>query len=137
MATKPTPIPVLDIAPTGSTPNILLDPAHGLYRIHGRSFPENPSKFFAIVLDYLCKWADIIDAPMEIDIRMDYHNSVSGRYLLEILHVIDTKRSAAGLSTGVVWHWAEEDDLKQGELYADLLTIPFAFVDESDDEELP
>jgi hypothetical protein len=101
----------------------------GKLSIMGRSIHEDPSKFY----DPLVEWVEgYINAPQEvttIDIKLEYFNSGSAKYILNILQLLSAIQ-AVGKTLMINWHYEEGDDdiLERGEYYASILDTNFNFI---------
>lgn len=117
------------LEPTSITPEIDFNFNSGILRLKGRSIPENPSDFYIQVLDLIKKYYKSPAALSEIRFEMEYINSGSSRYILEILRNIK-KYQEEGNETIVKWFYEEEDEaiLGLGEYYRDLIEMPIEFI---------
>jgi hypothetical protein len=120
----------LRIAPTDETPTVNFIPADGRLEISGNSYPENSTKFYTPVLDWLRRFAaETSGKKITMDFNFDYFNTSSAKYILEILRIIqDCKNN--GNECLVRWHYLEEDtDMQEaGEDYRDSIDLEFEFV---------
>ena len=119
----------IHVEPTSITPEIDFNFSTGVLKLRGRSIPENPKDFFTKILDWL---QDYYSSPREVTelwFEMEYINSGSSRYILEILRRIK-KYQDEGKNTIVKWHYEEEDEsiLSLGEYYRDLIDMPIEFI---------
>ena len=117
------------LEPTAITPEIDFNFNSGILKLKGRSIPENPSDFYVQVLDWMKKYYKSPAALSEIWFEMEYINSGSSRYILEILRNIK-KYQEEGKKTIVKWYYEEEDEaiLGLGEYYRDLIEMPIEFI---------
>ena len=119
----------LTIESTKKTPMVLLDPA-GKIRISGRSIPEDASKFF----DGILNWVDqYINNPSEntiVDVELEYFNSGSAKFVMQILREL-SELMHAGKELKINWYYEEGDDdiLERGEYYASILDIDINFIE--------
>lgn len=113
---------------TNRTPFVSLDPS-GKFRITGRSIHENPSKFF----DPLIQWVETyLKNPREtlvFDIELEYFNSGSSRYILDILKLLMEKQEDNKLI--INWYYEDGDDdlLERGQYYESILNTKFNFIE--------
>ena len=113
---------------TNRTPYVSLDPS-GKFRIRGRSIHENPSKFF----DPLISWVEeYLKDPKEttvFDIELEYFNSGSSRYILDILRLLMDKKEDKNLI--INWYYEDGDDdlLERGQYYESILNTKFNFIE--------
>jgi len=121
----------LNIAPTKSSPEITLDADAGLLRIRGESFPENASKFYAPVIEWIAEYfVEAAGRKTVFEIEIVYFNSSTSKVLMNLLDLADY---AAGEGKDVSVHWIcdEENEtaIECGEEFKEDLThVPFAIV---------
>lgn len=109
-----------------NTPEVNFNPDSGVFKIDGRSIPENPGEFYDPLLDWLIEYFEKPAAKTVISINLDYVNSGSSKYLLGLFRVIK-KKHLEGVSVEVNWYYEEDDEAIEGlgEHYQSLLPIPF------------
>ncbi len=117
------------VKPTPITPEIDFNFSTGVLKLKGRSIPENPKDFFTNILNWLQEYYSSPCEVSELWFEMEYINSGSSRYILEILRRI-WKYQEEGKKTIVKWHYEEEDEsiLGLGEYYRDLIEMPIEFI---------
>lgn len=113
---------------TSRTPFVSLD-LSGKFIIRGRSIHENPSKFFDPLVDWIYAFIQNNPTPVIFDIELEYFNSGSARFILEILGIL--KESEVGKNLIINWYYedGDEDLLERGQYYESLLDIPFNFIE--------
>ena len=118
----------IKIKPTRNTPAVLLDPARGVFKMYGRSSPENSLGFYEPIRSSLSK--DMKTDSLDIRIKMEYFNTSSSKCLYDILKEIKSL-SDQGKEVNVRWYYEENDEdmMEAGEDYSDLLGLPFVFVE--------
>ena len=114
---------------TKKTPEVLLDP-EGKIRIGGRSIPEDASKFFDPLLNWVLEY---INSPRDntvVDIELEYFNSGSAKYVMQILREL-SEVMTDGKDLKVNWYYEEGDDdiLERGEYYSSILEIDINFIE--------
>jgi hypothetical protein len=105
------------LEPTSSTPAVRFA-TDGRLLIEGRSLPENVSKFY----NPLIEWVKRLDAlVVRIDLNLEYLNSASSKKVLELLRALDTNASIKEFI--VNWHYEadDEDSLESGQIFEDFL----------------
>lgn len=118
----------LNILKTKTTPQVAYTRNSGILEISGRSIPENSSKFYEPILD----WIDIYKkAPMELTklkIYLEYFNTGSSKYLYQIFKRFEQIHND-GKDHVVEIEWFYEKGVEElaeaGEDYKDILNIPF------------
>jgi hypothetical protein len=114
---------------TKKTPAVLLDPS-GKVRISGRSIPEDASKFYDVLLNWVLEY---ITAPQDlttVDIELEYFNSGSAKFVMQILREL-SELVHNGKELKVNWYYEEGDDdiLERGEYYASILDLKINFIE--------
>ena len=127
----------LRIDPTFNTPKVELDPGKGYLLIEGRSIPENPGQFYELIFEWLKEYYASPKDNTTVEIKLEYVNSGSSKYILEFLRTVG-KYHEEGKTSEVHWYFEEEDESIEelGDHYRTLLNIPFSFhvIEEDDDE---
>ncbi len=118
----------IHIESTNRTPFVSLSPT-GKFKIRGRSIHENPSKFFDPLMDWMIQYAEKPIDPTVFDIELEYFNSGSQRYILDILWLLIEKMQEKKLI--VNWYYEDGDDdlLERGQYYESVLNIQFNFIE--------
>jgi hypothetical protein len=113
---------------TNRTPFVSLHPS-GKFKIRGRSIHENPSKFFDPLVEWVKLFLTIRQDKIIFDIELEYFNSGSTRYILEILRLIRESIEENGLI--VNWYFEDGDDdlLERGQYYESILNLRFNFIE--------
>lgn len=117
------------IEATKSSPRVELNP-EGEIVIQGRSIIEDTAAFYNPIID----WVNNVSCKsMIIEIRFEYMNTSSSKYLLSIL-----KAAAANpffTARYVKWFYEEDDEdmLDLGKDYESIIHIPFDFYEYSGD----
>ena len=114
---------------TDDTPEVVLDPTTGKFKITGKSFSEDVAGFFEPILDWLEGYAKTPAQKTEVELKLVYFNSASSKLLLDILLKLEEMVSN-GHDVLVKWHYAEDDEDMQdaGEEYADIVDVPFEHI---------
>lgn len=119
----------LEINASAETPEVMFDKSSGVLRISGRSLPEDAFSFYQPIIDWTEAYlrANPIQQ-IELNFQLDYFNSSSGRYLLELL----SKLEAHGKASLIKINWfAEEDDelmIEKGNELKSLIKLPFEVI---------
>ncbi len=120
---------------TTETPEISLDPDNNLFRIRGKSFPEEAKKFYEPVLNWIEEYITQPNEKTKFEFRFDYYNSASATQILELIYLLD-KLYKKGHEVTIQWNYFEEDDdmLEAGKEYAEMTELPFNFLPYKDDD---
>ena len=114
--------------PTEDEPGMILDREEKRFEFSGRSLPEDPASLFDPVLDWV---KDYASSPLEetiIHFKLDYFNSSTARFLVEILQEFEEIKYA-GHQVSVCWWYLEEDQMMQerGEEIEDVIDLEFDY----------
>ncbi len=118
----------IHIESTNRTPFVSLFPT-GKFKIRGRSIHENPSKFFDPLMEWMMQYTENPGDPTVFDIELEYFNSGSQRYILDILWLLIEKLNNKKLI--VNWYYEDGDDdlLERGQYYESVLNMKFNFIE--------
>lgn len=125
----------LHIQATDDTPKVVLDPDGGVFEFVGNSYPENSSKFYTPVLEWI---KDFIQngttAKVEASFNFDYFNTSSAKYILEILRLVEDYHNGDNKECTIKWFYFEEDTdmLEAGEDYQRTVGVPFELIERED-----
>jgi len=105
-------------------PGITYTPENNLLEIIGRSIPENPELIFRRLDEWINSHFEKNPA-LSVDIKLEYINSGSSKYLYEILKKL-TVQANSGKTVLLKWLYEEDDEamLELGEHYRDTAKIP-------------
>lgn len=103
----------LAISETKDSPYVLLDPKTNVFSIAGVCHPENVTKFYEPIIDWIEKYkAEIkvtkISNPIQLSLFFKYINSASYKYLLTFLQLVEGFTSL-GVPVSVTWYYEPED----------------------------
>ncbi|MGF1584469.1 MAG: DUF1987 domain-containing protein [Bacteroidales bacterium] len=113
---------------TNRTPFVSMDPS-GSFRIRGRSIHENPTAFFEPILRWVDAYLKNPGNTIVFDIELEYFNSGSSRFILEILRILMEKKG--NIKLVVNWYYEDGDDdlLERGQYYESILNTKFNFIE--------
>lgn len=120
---------IIVIEPTESTPSVKFDRKGGSLTLKGNSMPEDPIKFYLLILELLDDYIKQPAAQTTLNIHFKYINTMSTKCLYDLL-----KKTEALLRTRhkvtVNWYYQEEDDdiMEKGMDYKELINLPFNIV---------
>ncbi|MCB0762947.1 MAG: DUF1987 domain-containing protein [Flavobacteriales bacterium] len=115
----------LHIAKTEETPEVSFNLETGMFSIVGRSLPEDAFAFYKPIIEWI-KDPDNRVPVGELTIHLDYFNSSSGRYIMEMLVTLESQfKDSRGLT--IKWVVDEDDELmiEKGEEFNSLINLPF------------
>ena len=116
----------LKLEPTEDTPLIDFDTTTGVFKISGRALPEDALEFFKPVEEWLQSYVeDPLDSTV-VEMRVDYFNSASTRYIFNILMTFEDLVDE-GKDAKIIWYYKADDDMIQakGEELESILEVPF------------
>ncbi|MEA3317136.1 MAG: DUF1987 domain-containing protein [Bacteroidota bacterium] len=119
----------LIIEKTAKTPYINCDSAKGEFKITGRSIPENPESFYEQMLEWLNNYFKNPQETTKLDIQLEYINSGSSKFILELLQLIQNNQNNSNCS--INWLYEEDDEaiLELGTHYQSILDISFNLIE--------
>ena len=125
----------LIVQPTSNTPLVDFDAKSGRLLLKGRSIPEDPGEFYERILNWLETYFGNTDQETVLEFQVEYANSGSTKYILEILKDVH-RYSSQGKSIRVVWCYEEDDESIQelGELYSSSVNLPWEMKEITEDE---
>ncbi|HVN57418.1 MAG TPA: DUF1987 domain-containing protein [Bacteroidales bacterium] len=105
-------------------PGIIYYPENNLLEITGRSIPENPELIFRRLDEWISTHFEK-NQVLTVNIKLEYINSGSSKYLYEILKKL-TAFGHSGKQVTLKWLYEEDDEamLELGEHYRDTAGIP-------------
>ncbi|MFT4678684.1 MAG: hypothetical protein ACJAV7_001784 [Flavobacteriales bacterium] len=116
----------LYIAQTEETPEVSFNLEDSEFSIVGRSLPENAFSFYKPIIEWIRNYSELAVNPGSMTIRLDYFNSSSGRYIMEMLVELENfKKESSKLS--IIWISDADDELmiEKGEEFQSLIDLPF------------
>ena len=128
------------IDPSDFSPKVVFDPVKNLFEISGESRPENTSKFYVPLLDWLTQYQSVLYwekdkvaniPPKVFEFKFDYFNSTSAKFIMDVLMQLD-KMAQEGYPIKAKWFYDKRDeDMKEsGEEFSKLLKkLPIEFVE--------
>jgi len=117
----------LIIKPTPTHPFICLDPINKRYEISGKSMALNSTEVFEPIEKWFVENYFKINHIIEFNIRSDYFNSSSFKYLLGLLRRLETLMIAAN-NIEIYWYFEDEEIENTGKLFSQMVSIPFFYV---------
>jgi len=119
----------LNIEITNKTPEIRLDAEKGLILIKGKSIPENASKFYKSLIEWIVEYSLNPKESTTVDIMLEYLNTDTHKYLLEIFKKLEPIQNS-GNNIIINWYYEEDDEemMETGEEYEDLTSLSFKYI---------
>lgn len=79
----------LEILPTGSTPNIILDINKNIFQISGNSFPENSTNFYEQVYKWFKENQNNLPDNFNLDFKFYFINSISRKEIIKLFNLFE------------------------------------------------
>jgi len=116
------------IESTKKTPDVAFY-SDGRIKISGRSIPEDASKFYDELFDWVYSYCRQPSESTTVDIELEYFNSGSSKALLHILRAL-AEISKMGHKLTINWYYEDGDDdiMERGEYYESILEVKFNFI---------
>lgn len=113
----------------GNTPYVLLDPTANVYKISGKSFPEDSKEFYRTIIEWLEAFKAELPGSFELNFNLFYLSSSSIISVKQVLQKL-VEYQSAGCKVTVVWNYDEDDDdiKKTGEDYMKITKLEFQFI---------
>ena len=99
----------LEIKGTDKSPKFILEGSTGSIKILGRSTMVNPHEFYGSILSEIKKYALYPANKTHLLIDLEYYNTLSSRYLLNILKIISRINHLPKKEAKIIWYFDEED----------------------------
>jgi len=122
----------LKIEATEDSPFVNMDFNSNQMLISGESRPENASKFYTPVIQWISDLDKALPAKKSdkftFAFKLDYFNSISAKYIMDIILLLK-KYVDANYQIKIEWHYDKRDDdmLDAGKEYADAAGLTFDF----------
>ena len=115
----------IEIQSTSNTPYVNLDAMSGNFLFEGRSISEDPGDFYLKIMEWIDTYFKEKDQNTIIEFKMEYINSGSSKYILELLRIV-SGHYQDGRDCQVIWYYEKDDEsIKDlGILYKNTLNLP-------------
>lgn len=120
----------LIIQRSDDTPQVEFDINNGIFRISGRSLPENAIDFYKPVFTWIEE--ALLNAEKKqvvVEIKLEYFNTASSKQIAKLFLLLENYIEKNDIS--VKWFYEKEDNdmLISGSQYAKFLNLKFEFVE--------
>jgi hypothetical protein len=124
-----TPLGIMDIPATASSPQVRTDPDQGLLCLAGESYPENSFEFYRPISAWVAAFLARDGRALTLEIRLTYLNTSSIKCLIDLLDELE-EAHRAGRIVELNWYYDLEDDraMELAEEFKEDLTLPFAII---------
>lgn len=115
---------------TFNSPEVEFKSDAGELSLEGRSIPEDPGEFFELLIDWINEYFLKPAEKTVMNIRLEYINSGSSKYMLEVLRIMKINHDA-GKNVHIRWYFEEGDESIQelGVHYEQTIQIPFEHIE--------
>lgn len=129
----------LIIHPTEDSPSVIFDIKEKHFIISGESRPENSSKFYAPVIDWVIEFEKLLflqnneladTSPFVFSFKLEYFNSSTSKYFMDILLILK-KIVSKGYNIVVEWNYEKNDTcmLDSGKDFSEIVDLEFDFIE--------
>jgi hypothetical protein len=114
---------------TKQSPYVDFNAETGKLELSGRSIPENSFEFYNPLLEWLENYAKNPKAETVLKVYLEYFNTSSSKYILEVLKKLKLVLKADGAVIKVDWCYDEDDEemMETGEDYEDVTGLEFEY----------
>jgi hypothetical protein len=113
------------------TPLVSFDINTGVFKIKGRSVPENTYEFYDPIMHWIAEFSENPNPSIVLKIELDYFNTSSSKFLFELLKKTkNIKNTNSNCDLKIEWYFEDGDDemKESGQDFMDLLGIPFELI---------
>jgi len=114
---------------TKQSPAVSFNAISGKLELSGRSIPENSFEFYNPLLEWLGEYAKAPKDQTVLKVYLEYFNTSSSKYILEVLKKLKEVLKAEGVKVKVDWCYDEDDEemMETGEDYEDVTGLEFDY----------
>ena len=115
---------------TAKTPTVKFDSIEGLFRLEGRSIPENSVEFYKPLVDWLETYKDSPLQKTVVEVKLEYFNTSSSKCILDVFKKLEVIHKAKN-EVQIKWFYEEDDEdmLEAGEDYESIIRVPFEMIE--------
>jgi len=89
------------------TPQVELNCEDKIYKVSGKSLPENAVAFYLPIISWLKQYGNEHTDPMVLDFRLEYFNTASAKQITKLLLVLQDLSEK--IDVKVRWYYLRED----------------------------
>lgn len=99
----------------------------GELKIEGKSYPENPMKFYSQILEWIKEVKTQNVSKIDLTVCLDYFNTSTSKIILSIFKSLETLYITDKKDVKIIWLYnpQDEDMTESGKDYGSLLDLPF------------
>jgi len=118
---------------TPKTPTVHFDSGAGVFKLEGRSIPENSVEFYKPLVDWLDKYKESPLPKTTVEVKLEYFNTSSSKCILDVFKKLEIIHKARN-DVEIKWYYEEDDEdmLEAGEDYESIIRVPFEMIETAD-----
>lgn len=121
----------LQIQPTEDTPLVDYNIETGVFKLSGRSLPENAVDFYAPILTWIDElFSQTDDQTYVFEIFFEYFNTASSKQIAKMLLQIEKFMEKHSILIRWMYEKDDTDMLFLGEQYSKFLKLPFEIIEQ-------
>ena len=115
---------------TPKTPAVRFAAEEGVFKLEGRSIPENSVEFYKPLVDWLDAYKENPLPRTVMEIKLEYFNTSSSKCILDVFKKLEAIHKAKS-EVEIKWYYEEDDEdmLEAGEDYESIIRIPFKMIE--------
>ena len=115
---------------TEDTPSIEFNRNSSVFKISGRSYPENAREFYEPVLNWLADYSESPNPTTHFEVDLEYVNSGSVKEVFKMLYIIEDIMET-GNGAKIIWCYKNGDELmlQKGLEFQKFLQVPVELVE--------
>ena len=115
---------------TPKTPTVHFDSSQGVFKLEGRSIPENSVEFYKPLVDWLDQYKEKPLPKTTVEVKLEYFNTSSSKCILDVFKKLEMIHKAKN-DVEIKWYYEEDDEdmLEAGEDYESIIRVPFEMIE--------
>ena len=115
---------------TPKTPTVCFDGNEGIFKLEGRSIPENSVEFYKPLVDWLDSYKETPLQKTIVEVKLEYFNTSSSKCILDVFKKLEMIHKAKN-EVEIKWYYEENDEdmLEAGEDYESIIRVPFEMIE--------
>lgn len=115
---------------TAKTPTVKFDSSEGVFKLEGRSIPENSVEFYKPLVDWLESYKESPLQKTVVEVKLEYFNTSSSKCILDVFKKLEVIHKAKN-EVQIKWFYEEDDEdmLEAGEDYESIIRVPFEMIE--------
>ncbi|MBI2418902.1 MAG: DUF1987 domain-containing protein [Ignavibacteriales bacterium] len=117
------------LSKTKNTLGVNFDANNGILELSGSSYPENTTEFFRPLIDWIQKYFLNVTGKLTLNIKIDYLNSSSIKYLSDMIDKLENYHKSGG-TVEINWYHKEDDEdiMEMGEEIKEDVSFKFTII---------